>query len=483
MRGNLIEKLKAPEDTSSWQILCKFSKLSPIRFECFNFSTAMEFDNPTDYMITFWSGTINDTRLRFDTVKAGNHSEQLYFHSAMVLDKAKTSMFCCRNGDTYQVSSFKFTKDEGTDTYNWVFERNLPRYENDDKEMLLQLKLDQNNKKLLGTTGKGFVIWKIDQNEDGETTISEAVYLPLPHGVRNITTKMMQSNSIMVSMREDYAVAGVRKNLYVWCMETFKLAKVLDAHFGRIIQLEPLTIGNWNNVITSSIDRSVKVWNINNIFEKVHVIDRHELQIDNISLSSVDLAVTVTRGCVGVWDTRSGRLLTKLADSPLGAIVTHAEISPDGKYIISSETGKFLIWNRISEQVIFRDEQPGIQQMTLLDEGTKIMTVSCPHIYNKEPAGEETNRTLTITTMRTIPDGNILYRFEFQVRVVPGLAFRQSVMSADGLHIIVCTVDKSGKDCIGVYNALNGSVVCKIPLKGCAIKVSHLTVTRNLSQK
>ncbi len=58
--------------------------------------------------------------------------------------------------------------------------------------------------------------------------------------------------------------------------------KVLDAHFGRIIQLESLTIGSWNSVITSSIDRSVKIWNINNIFEQVHVIDRHELPIDTI---------------------------------------------------------------------------------------------------------------------------------------------------------------------------------------------------------
>lgn len=433
----------------------------------------MHFESTTDYKVTYWSGTINETRLRFDSVKSDKPSKELYFHSAMVLNKARTTLFCCMNEETYQVSCLKFVEDEETGDCNWTLDRELPRYENDEKEMLLQLKVDQNDKKLLGTTGKGFVIWKLDRNEDNEMTISEAIYLPLPHGVRNITTKMMQSNSIMVSMREDYAVAGVRKNLYVWCMETHQLAKVLDAHFGRIIQLEPLTIGNWNNVITSSIDRSVKVWNINNIFEKVHVIDRHELQIDNISLSSVDLAVTVTRGCVGVWDTRSGRLLTKLADSPLGAIVTHAEITPDAKYIISSETGKFLIWNRVSEQVIFRDEQPGIQQMTFVEEGTKMMTVSCPHIHNKEnvPAGEETNKTLAISTMRTIPDGNVLYRFEFQTRVIPGLAFRQSVMSADGLHIIVCTVDKAGKDCIGVYNALNGSSVCKIPLKGCAIKV------------
>lgn len=93
-----------------------------------------------------------------------------------------------------------------------------------------------------------------------------------------------------------------------------------------------------------------------------------------------ELAVTVTRGCVGIWEIRTGRLLSKLADSPLGAIVTHAEITPDSRYIISSETGKLLIWNRITEQVLFRDDQPGIQQITLLDNGDKVLTVSCPKI-------------------------------------------------------------------------------------------------------
>ena len=75
--------------------------------------------------------------------------------------------------------------------------------------------------------------------------------------------------------------------MYVWNLQTRKLVKTLDAHFGRIIELEALTIGNWNSIVTSSIDRTVKVWNINNIFEQVHVIDRHELQIDSIRYSYV----------------------------------------------------------------------------------------------------------------------------------------------------------------------------------------------------
>lgn len=93
---------------------------------------------------------------------------------------------------------------------------------------------------------------------------------------------MNSMRSIYLAKYYDFPRIECRKNLYIWCLQTRQLVKVLDAHFGRIIQLEALTIGNWNCAITSSIDRSVKVWNINNIFEQVHVIDRHELQIDHI---------------------------------------------------------------------------------------------------------------------------------------------------------------------------------------------------------
>ena len=64
----------------------------------------------------------------------------------------------------------------------------------------------------------------------------------------------------------------------------------------------------------------------------MHVIDRHELQVDYISLAPKQpLAITVTRNCVGIWNVKLGRLVARLADSPLGAIVTHAEITADSK--------------------------------------------------------------------------------------------------------------------------------------------------------
>ena len=44
----------------------------------------------------------------------------------------------------------------------------------------------------------------------------------------------------------------------------------------------------------------LKVWNLDYIFEKEHHIDKHELTIDSLSIStSAQLAVVVTRSCIG----------------------------------------------------------------------------------------------------------------------------------------------------------------------------------------
>lgn len=417
---------------------------------------------PTSFHIIYWSGHINDTRLRLDSFANEKAFESLEFHSAMAANKDWTRIFCCKSTENFGISEFILDQNDAKNS--WKLVRTLERYRNDTKEALLQLKLDQNDRMLLATTGRGFVIWDMDIEQPIR---NGAIYLALPHGVRNITTKMMTSNSIMVSSKYDYAVAGVRKNLYVWCMETCQLVKVLDAHFGRIIQLEALTIGNWNCVITSSIDRSVKVWNINNIFEQVHIIDRHELQIDSISLSDTGLAATVTRSCVGVWEIRSGHLLSNLADSRLGAIVTHAEITPDGKYIISSETGKFLIWNRVSEQVLFRDDQPGIQQIKFLDGGERVLAISCSNINRK--IEDENGDLIATAKVRSTFDGTTLFSFEYPFRMIPGIPFRNAVVTADASHIVVVTIDKQNKDCIGVFNAI-GNHIHKIALRSCNIK-------------
>lgn len=434
----------------------------------------MDFVNFKEFYAVFWSGTIGETRLKFYTQKDGLIIDCVPCHSAVEMNESKSQIYCCKNEENCQVSKLKFVE-TGDGEGEWQLMWELPRYENDDKEMILQLKLDQEDRFLMATTGNGFVIWDFDA--ENPIKVDEAIYLPLPHGVRNISTKMMQSNSIMISSKMDYAIAGVRKNLYVWSLESKLLMKVLDAHFGRIMQLESLTVGNWNCCVTSSIDRSVKVWNINNIFEQVHVIDRLELQIDNISLSDDgELAVTVTRSCIGVWELKTGRLLARLADSPLGAIVTHAELTPNGRFIVSSETGKIIIWNRITEQVLFKDDQPGTQQITLLEDGEKFIAVSCPQFNSANQLGNDESKMTAKAIVRNIPDGEEIYKFEYPVRCIPGIPFRPAVISSDGAYITVLTLDKNSKEALSVYNAENGTHLHKTSLKGCGVKENVISI-------
>ena len=102
-----------------------------------------------------------------------------------------------------------------------------------------------------------------------------------------------------------------RKDLYIWALENEALVKVISAHFQRILNVIPLTSGRENCVITSSLDRSIKVmrvmlsrvidddvqvWDLSYIFEDDHHIDKQELTIDSISLSTkAGIAATVTR--------------------------------------------------------------------------------------------------------------------------------------------------------------------------------------------
>ena len=51
-------------------------------------------------------------------------------------------------------------------------------------------------------------------------------------------------------------------------MENGDLVKRMTAHFQRIVEIKSLVVGTNNEIITSSIDRCIKIWNLDYIFEK-----------------------------------------------------------------------------------------------------------------------------------------------------------------------------------------------------------------------
>lgn len=55
--------------------------------------------------------------------------------------------------------------------------------------------------------------------------------------------------------------------------------------------------------------------------------------------------------------------------------------------------------------------------------------------------------------------------------MVPGIPFREAIVTADNNHIVVVTIDKANKDCISVFSS-SGNHVHKIALRGYNIKVT-----------
>lgn len=117
----------------------------------------------------------------------------------MVMTRDKKTLYACTTKNDFRVTKYSA---EDSSSY-WEKCMDMPRAHNDDNEYLLQLKMDREEETLLATTGNGFVVWILENKSD-------AAVLSLPNGVRNISTRMLNSNSVMVSGTKNYAVAGVR---------------------------------------------------------------------------------------------------------------------------------------------------------------------------------------------------------------------------------------------------------------------------------
>ena len=72
-----------------------------------------------------------------------------------------------------------------------------------------------------------------------------------------------------------------------------------------------------------------------------------------------------------------GHLKFSLANSSLGAIITHAVLSDDGLYLASAESGDLLYWSLETRKVIFCEKIPGINQLQLSKHYDKCLVGMC----------------------------------------------------------------------------------------------------------
>ncbi|CAH1788936.1 unnamed protein product [Owenia fusiformis] len=375
------------------------------------------------------TGSDSDSDL---TVEIQNEStEPFHFHSAIALTKDMRTMYCCIEISDDNIAVYK--KDEN----DWRYDRTL----GDNMEKVFAMTLSPDQRYLVATVTSGYKVW--DTNNDRE------VVMKLPQGIRNIPAKNQITSLVVFTKGTEYVVAGVRKNIYVWEIMKGTLIKTLDAHFGRIIALEAVTNG-MNKVISGSIDKTIKVWNFDNIMEDVHAIDRLEKPIESICLANnAYLAATVTRNTVGIWNMESGRLEKMLANSAHSSIVTHAAITDDGAHLVSAESGNILIWDVKKEKVLKLDPQRDVLQLELSDNDTKVIAIS-------RTSGTGNARCIC----RSIPSGEHQYNFEFEFK-----KFRNGVITCDGVFLVLSIVDKKDGNALGLFHAKTGTHMNNLPVK------------------
>ncbi|UYV61467.1 NWD2 [Cordylochernes scorpioides] len=261
----------------------------------------------------------------------------------------------------------------------------------------------------------------------------------LPDDTRNFALKPFRSQNTMVISKDcQYAIAAIRKSLYIWAAVSGALVKVLDAHFGRILMLRSAISEVGNLVVTSSIDRTLKVWNVDNLFEKSFPVDRMEMPVDSISVFH-KRALTVTRSSLGWWDIRKGQLLAKMAENLVGAIITHATISSCGEYIVCSELDNLLTWETEKCSRIARVHHSGVLQLAPLDNQNML-------VVSQQESGEYICTCFHVLKLIT------LFKFVFQSNV----PFRQVAIVGSDENILVSEQDEEGRECLAVYSSQSG---------------------------
>ena len=115
----------------------------------------------------------------------------------------------------------------------------------------------------------------------------------------------------------------MKSTVYIFAIEWGELIASLDSHFGRILVLKGLSAGSGGNnfVITTGMDKTTKVWNLQNAREKTISIAQLDKTIEMMHISTetqVIMAQTRTQFCM--FDMRTGSLLGQLSANPHGSI-------------------------------------------------------------------------------------------------------------------------------------------------------------------
>jgi hypothetical protein len=146
----------------------------------------------------------------------------------------------------------------------------------------------------------------------------------------------------------------------------------------------------------------------------------------------------------------TGKLKYKLANSVLGAIITHALVNEAGSHIVAAESGELLYWDMGTQKVVHQEKQENIQQIFFYKSQSRCVVVS-----KKGSKGNESG----LCVSRSVPEGTKQWEFEF-----PFVTFIKVVMTSDE-HQLVCYDADKLKPNLYIHSMKNGSLVHKLSVR------------------
>ena len=131
-----------------------------------------------------------------------------------------------------------------------------------------------------------------------------------------------------------------------------------------------------------------------------------------VSSQHESVVLAKCRNCVCVWDTSTGKIRNKIAESMLGSVVSLARLTKDGQHLVLVESGNVCIWNLTSLSMVFKENFDNeIVDIVMQDKEKRCFIVS---------KLEENQKHYLHVSSRALPSGKTNFAFQFPVwRIKP----------------------------------------------------------------
>ncbi|CAF1410127.1 unnamed protein product [Rotaria sordida] len=397
-------------------------------------------------------------------------------HSALVLTRDKRRMYSCCEINDYNIEMYlnKPHPVHYATQRIWAFDHQL--YENKDRIFSLILSDDENY--LMAVTFKGFKIFSF-RSYLWKTCV-------LPGSVRNIMSGAKRlTYTAAFSQDNRYCIACVKSSVYVFEIEWGDLVASFDSHFGRILVVKCLSTGSGGNnyIITTGMDKTTKVWNLQNAKEKSISIAQLDKSIEMMHISTdAKLIMAQSRTQLCLFDMRSGIMTGQLSISPHGSIYQCTALCTNGLFAASAESGNFVIYDIEERKKSFITPLKSVFQLLLYSAETMILVLTAEPApattVSSESVNAQVNTSPNGQTVRAIsyaiPDGDLIY--EIVSNMKRSNQPKKVVYTADDTYFVFIE-EKKDTEVLALYDPMTGEHVHNVKLNYPAYKDITLMVT------